>query len=150
MRPLQAKSVYGLAIPGLSDEDWLDYAHQGYRENAAGVPVPDMDPKISEAFKTPVTAPADMWPLFSMIKSVPMLVIRGALSDLLSAATVERMARENPDLKHITVANRGHAPLLNEPECRARHRCLRSTTRRGGRQCDKQTLEQETFRGTGV
>jgi pimeloyl-ACP methyl ester carboxylesterase len=113
----QAKSVYDIALPGLTDEDWLAYAHQGYRENAEGIPVPDMDPRISEAFKTPSTAPADMWPLFAVIKSVPLLVIRGALSDLLSAATVERMAREHPGLKHITVANRGHAPLLNEPEC---------------------------------
>ena len=50
---------------------------------------------------------------------VRLLVIRGALSDLLSAATVARMAREKPDLQHITVANRGHTPLLNEPECLA-------------------------------
>lgn len=113
----QAKSVYSIALPGLTDEDWLAYAHQGYRENAEGIPVPDMDPRISEAFKAPTTAPADMWPLFAMIKSVPLLVIRGGLSDLLSAATVERMAREHPGLEHITVANRGHAPLLNEPEC---------------------------------
>ncbi|HWX81017.1 MAG TPA: alpha/beta hydrolase [Steroidobacteraceae bacterium] len=113
----QAKSIYGLAIPGLTDEDWLAYAHQGYRENADGIPVPDVDPKISEAFKAPPTTPADMWRLFSLTKSVPLLVIRGALSDLLSAATVERMAREHPKLKHITVANRGHAPLLNEPDC---------------------------------
>jgi pimeloyl-ACP methyl ester carboxylesterase len=48
-----------------------------------------------------------------------MLVIRGGLSDLLSAATVARMAREKQDLWHITVANRGHTPLLNEPECLA-------------------------------
>jgi hypothetical protein len=27
------------------------------------------------------------------------------------------MAREKPDLQHLTVANRGHTPLLNEPEC---------------------------------
>src|SRR5579863_5451205 len=113
----QAKNIYGLAFPGLTDEDWLAYARQGYRENADGIPEPDVDPKISEAFKAPAAAPADMWPLFAMIKSVPMLVIRGALSDLLSAATVERMAREKPVLEHITVANRGHAPLLNEPEC---------------------------------
>jgi hypothetical protein len=46
-----------------------------------------------------------------------MLVIRGALSDLLSATTLARMASEKPDLRHITVANRGHTPLLNEPEC---------------------------------
>ena len=45
-----------------------------------------------------------------------MLVVRGALSDLLNEATVARMAREKPDLQHVTVPNRGHAPLLNEPE----------------------------------
>lgn len=115
----QAKSVYGLALPGLSDADWLDYAHRGYRENAAGVPVPDMDPRIADAFKNSPTAAPDLWPLYAQIKSVPMLVIRGALSDLLSAATVVRMAREKPELQHITVANRGHTPLLNEPECLA-------------------------------
>jgi len=113
----QAKSIYGLALPGLTDEEWLDYARQGYRENADGIPVPDIDPKISEAFKTPSTAARDMWPLYSLIKGVPLLVIRGAMSDLLSAATVARMAREKKDLQQIAVANRGHAPLLNEPEC---------------------------------
>jgi pimeloyl-ACP methyl ester carboxylesterase len=113
----QAKSVYGLALPGLTDADWLDYARCGYRENTNGVPVPDMDPKISEAFKNTSTAAPDMWPLYAQIKSVPMLVIRGALSDILSAATVARMALEKPDIMHIEVANRGHTPLLNEPQC---------------------------------
>ena len=60
-----------------------------------------------------------MWPLFAGIKAVPMLVIRGALSDILSAATLDRMAREAPQLVQLTVANRGHTPLLDEPECLA-------------------------------
>jgi len=113
----QAKKIYGLALPSLSDQEWLEYARNGYRENAKGFPVPDMDPKISEAFKTVSTAPADMWPIYSHIAGVPMLVIRGATSDILSAATLARMAREKPDLQQVTVANRGHAPLLNEPDC---------------------------------
>jgi len=113
----QAKGAYGLALPGLTDEEWLTYAKQGYREDAAGIPVPDVDPAISGAFKNPPATPADLWPVFAQIKGVPLLVIRGALSDLLSAGTVERMAREKPDLRHITVANRGHAPLLDEPTC---------------------------------
>ena len=114
----QAKSVYGLALPGLTETEWLDHARRGYREDAAGVPVIDMDPKIAEAFKAPIpAAPADLWPLYARIQGVPMLVIRGALSDLLSAATVARMVREQPQVEHVTVANRGHAPLLNEPEC---------------------------------
>jgi pimeloyl-ACP methyl ester carboxylesterase len=57
--------------------------------------------------------------LFAEIRGVPMLVIRGALSDLLSAATVARMVREKPEVEELTVANRGHTPLLDEPECLA-------------------------------
>lgn len=113
----QAKSVHSAAAPDLTDRDWLDFARRTYRENAQGVPVPDMDPRISDAFRNPSTAPTDMWPLYAQIKCVPLLVIRGALSDLLSAATVERMAREKPDLQTATVPNRGHAPILDEPEC---------------------------------
>jgi pimeloyl-ACP methyl ester carboxylesterase len=113
----QAQSVYGLAVPGLTDAEWLDYARCGYRENANGVPAPDMDPKIGEAFKNTSAAAPDMWPLYAQIKGVPMLVIRGSLSDILSAATVARMVREKPDLVHIEVADRGHTPMLNEPQC---------------------------------
>ncbi|HVW67959.1 MAG TPA: alpha/beta hydrolase [Steroidobacteraceae bacterium] len=115
----QAKSVHEASYPDLTDAQWLDYARRNYRENDAGVPVPDMDPLIASGFRTPPTEPLQMWPLYAQIKRVPMLVIRGALSDLLSAATVDRMLREKPDLQHITVANRGHTPLLTEPECLA-------------------------------
>jgi len=113
----QARGVYASAIPGLSDAQWLEFAQRGYRENAAGVPVPDMDPRIAEALKSPPKAAPDLWPLFAKLGRVPMLVFRGAMSDILSAATVTRMAREHPDLEHITVANRGHTPLLDEAEC---------------------------------
>jgi pimeloyl-ACP methyl ester carboxylesterase len=115
----QTKSVNQAAMPDLTEAQWLDYARRGYRESAAGVPVPDMDPQIATGFKKPPTGPLQMWPLYAQIANVPMLVIRGALSDLLSAATVERMAREKPDLEQLTVANRGHVPLLDEPECRS-------------------------------
>jgi len=113
----QAKSVYGLALPDLTDAEWLEYARQAYREDSEGRPVPDMDPAIAKAFGAPSAAPADLWPLFAQIKNTPILVIRGATSDILSAATVERMAREKPDLERLTVANRGHTPLLTEREC---------------------------------
>jgi pimeloyl-ACP methyl ester carboxylesterase len=45
-----------------------------------------------------------------------MLVIHGAFSDILSVGTLERMQREKPDLERVTVGNRGHVPLLDEPE----------------------------------
>jgi len=113
----QAKSVYGFALPGLSDAEWLEYARRGYRENAAGEPIPDVDPKIAQALQQPAGTPPDLWPLYAVLRNTPMLVIRGALSDILSAATLERMVREKPDVHQLTVAGRGHAPLLDEPEC---------------------------------
>ena len=45
-----------------------------------------------------------------------MLVVRGALSDILSADVLARMQREKPDLESITVERRGHVPLLDEPQ----------------------------------
>jgi pimeloyl-ACP methyl ester carboxylesterase len=113
----QTKAVNQASAPDLTDAQWLEYARRNYRENAAGVPVLDMDPQIAAGFKNPPTGPLQMWPLYAQITGVPQLVIRGALSDLLSAATVDRMAREKPDLEQLTLANRGHVPLLNEPEC---------------------------------
>jgi pimeloyl-ACP methyl ester carboxylesterase len=112
----QTKSVYGAALPGLTEAEWLDYARCGYRENQVGVPARDVDPAVGKAFGNATAARPDLWPLFVQI-AAPTLVIRGALSDILSAATVERMAREKPRLETLVVAHRGHTPLLNEPEC---------------------------------
>jgi pimeloyl-ACP methyl ester carboxylesterase len=113
----QAKAVHEKALPDLTDAQWMEYARRNYRENTHGVPVPDMDPQIAAGFMQPAISPFQMWPLWAQITGVPMLVIRGGLSDLLSAATVERMRREKPDLEHVTVPNRGHTPLLDEFEC---------------------------------
>ena len=57
-----------------------------------------------------------MWLAFGQLRNVPALALRGAHSDLLSAATFERMRREVPSLVAVTVPNRGHAPQLDEPE----------------------------------
>ena len=59
--------------------------------------------------------PPDLWPYFRALRRVPVLALRGALSDVLSAETFERMALAKPDLLRVTVPNSGHAPTLNEP-----------------------------------
>ncbi len=78
----------------------------------------DADPLIGEALRAaaPAATP-DLWPLWRALRDVPALAIRGALSDILSAATFARMKIENPDLQQLLVINRGHVPLLDEPEC---------------------------------
>jgi len=44
-----------------------------------------------------------------------VLAVRGALSDILSAATLKRMGRELKGLQAVTVPRVGHAPTLEEP-----------------------------------
>jgi pimeloyl-ACP methyl ester carboxylesterase len=113
----QVRAVYGAAWPGLEASRWEKIARASYRADAHGVLQPDADPLIAELLKDTSRAAPDLWPLWGAIAKVPMLAIRGAHSDILSAATLARMQREKPDLRVLTVANRGHAPLLDEPEC---------------------------------
>jgi pimeloyl-ACP methyl ester carboxylesterase len=111
------RMVYGPALPGLDEARFEKLTRAGYRADALGVPQSDADPLIAEPLKDASKAAPDLWPLWGAIAKVPMLAIRGAQSDILSAATLARMRREKPDLRTLTVANRGHAPLLDEPGC---------------------------------
>jgi pimeloyl-ACP methyl ester carboxylesterase len=120
----QAKQIHGPSLPDFTDADWLRFARCTYRDGADGVPVPDMDPRIGDAVRTSPAPLPDLWPLFRALATVPTLVIRGALSDILSTATLERMQREKPDLETLVLPGRGHAPTLDEPEARAAIRRL--------------------------
>jgi pimeloyl-ACP methyl ester carboxylesterase len=113
------RGVYGAAWPGLSEARWERIARLSYRENAVGVPEADADPLIGEVARSSSGVAPDLWPLWGTLAALPILVIRGAHSDILGAATLERMQREKPDLAVLTVAGRGHAPLLDEPGCLA-------------------------------
>jgi pimeloyl-ACP methyl ester carboxylesterase len=58
----------------------------------------------------------DLWPLFAGMASIPLLLIRGELSDLLAMACVERMQEIAPAMQVVQVPRRGHAPMLDEAE----------------------------------
>ena len=115
----QTQAVYGTVWPETAAQRWAALARRGYREDAAGIPHADADPLIGEAMRSAPAAAPDLWPLWARLADLPILAIRGALSDILSVQTFERMRAEKPDLEQITVANRGHVPLLDEPECTA-------------------------------
>jgi pimeloyl-ACP methyl ester carboxylesterase len=104
-------------FPGFTREDWLRFAHRTFREDADGKFRPDYDPAIGEGTRSGSAVPADLWPLWTALSRIPTLVIRGELSDILSEKTLAEMAKRKPDLEILRVANRGHAPTLDEPEC---------------------------------
>jgi len=115
----QARSVYGSALSDVSDARWDVLVRRSYRANAQGVPEVDADPLIGEPLRNTSTTAPGLWPLWQTLARVPILAIRGMHSDILSVPTLARMQQEKPDLEVLTVANRGHTPLLDEPECLA-------------------------------
>jgi pimeloyl-ACP methyl ester carboxylesterase len=104
------------AFENHTHDDWLRMAKRSCREENGEI-VFDYDMAIAMPFNTPSPAPAfDMWPLFAALGQKPLLVIRGAKSDLLSAAAAEKMQGVVPGMKLAVVPGVGHAPELNEPE----------------------------------
>jgi pimeloyl-ACP methyl ester carboxylesterase len=115
----QTQTMFGTAWPNLSAQRWSALTRRGYREDGKGGLNVDADPMIGEMLRAAPAASANLWPFWKALRGVPMLAIRGAQSDILSAATFAKMKLENPDLGQLEVAQRGHAPLLDEPECLA-------------------------------
>ena len=120
----QARLVNGAALPDFAAADWMRFARAAYRDDGAGRPVLDMDPRIGDAIREANGPTPDLWVLFRALGSVPTLVLRGELSDLLSSATLAKMQAAKPDLRAVVVPRRGHAPTLDEAECRAAIRSL--------------------------
>ena len=106
-------------FPDYAEADWLAFAKRTYRETDDGRVVLDYDPAITRTVndvKPTFRRRFAMWRLFGKLKKRPLLVIRGALSDILAPETAERMVKRHKNAKLVTVPNVGHAPILDEPE----------------------------------
>lgn len=102
--------------PDWSLEQWLVLVKRSHRLTPEGRIIPDYDSNIAQPFRLPGGAgAADLWPAFAALKSVPLLVVRGALSDILSARTAKRMVEKSEQASLVTIARVGHAPTLDEP-----------------------------------
>ena len=98
------------------EEDWLQMARGTYRRRNDGAIVYDWDEAILKPILSTVSHKIDLWPLFLALGKVPLVAVRGGLSDILSEPTFHRMAKVMPRLTQVTVAGVGHAPTLNETE----------------------------------
>ncbi len=104
-------------FPAFTIDDWLVMAKRALTLGDNGRIVFDYDMKIAEPFAKPGgEAGVDLWPGVRALAGKPVLVVRGALSDLFSAQTLAAMLAELPGASAVTVPQVGHAPTLDEPE----------------------------------
>jgi pimeloyl-ACP methyl ester carboxylesterase len=101
-------------FPRVSETEWIEVARQFFNE-AGGKPAAGYDPKLSHSLSVLDGPMPALWPQFEAMKRVPLMVLRGENSDILSAATVEEMRRRHPRITAHAVRWEGHAPLLRDP-----------------------------------
>ena len=101
-------------FPLLSEAEAEAFARQLFNERN-GRPAPGYDKKLAKCLSVLDGPMPALWPQFEALKRVPVMVVRGENSDLLSTATVDEMRRRHPALfASVTVPNEGHAPLLKD------------------------------------
>lgn len=95
---------------------WLEEARKLSVETTDGLRIP-YDPALRDAFLQAFEGPpVDLWPLFDGLQGLPLALIRGANSDLLTPETALKMRDRRPDMGFAEVPDRAHIPFLDEPE----------------------------------
>jgi pimeloyl-ACP methyl ester carboxylesterase len=109
------RGLFEKQFPRLSKGEWLAFARRTFKESEGRI-APDYDPKLSRILREiDVERPlAPMWKEFDALARIPLLLIRGANSDLLSRATVDAMRARRSDLDVLEVPDQGHPPLLTD------------------------------------
>lgn len=97
----------------LSDAQWRQLTEASLRRDGEGWRL-HYDPRIAQPLRAGEPADVDLWALWDLVAS-PVLVLRGATSDLLLPETAAEMARRGPRAEVIEVPGCGHAPALLEP-----------------------------------
>lgn len=103
--------------PTLRDEEWEALAQMWFNQNESGRPASSYDPNIGRALsEIDISKPIpEMWAHFDALGDKPMMVLRGENSDILSAATVQKMQSRSANVVAHTIQNEGHPPLLRDP-----------------------------------
>jgi pimeloyl-ACP methyl ester carboxylesterase len=107
------------AFPHNDEREWDKWAHRAFEEVEQYMLVPRYDPNIAVPLQTGKLKPTSLEARTGfrrLARGRPVLLVRGALSDLLEPRQVQWMQRTAPDLRYIEVPNVGHAPMLTEPQ----------------------------------
>jgi pimeloyl-ACP methyl ester carboxylesterase len=99
----------------LAPQDWIAFAQRTWREGH-GTLVPSHDPKLARALRGfSLERLPTLWDQFDALARTPLMVIRGANSDMLARPTLNEMLARREQLEVVVVPDQGHAPLLAEP-----------------------------------
>jgi pimeloyl-ACP methyl ester carboxylesterase len=112
---------FGSHFPKWGDADWLAFARRTFKETNGHI-VPDYDVRLATTLDaiTPERPLPPLWKEFDALARVPVMVVRGTNSDILSAATVEAMRARRRSLDVVEVADEGHPPRLIDPQTAGR------------------------------
>ncbi|MGE0767408.1 MAG: alpha/beta fold hydrolase [Hyphomicrobiaceae bacterium] len=100
-------------FPAVPEADWPEIARQWFNDDH-GQPSPGYDPMLGRSMSL-IDGPAPvLWPQFQALARVPIMAIRGELSDLLSEDTFNEMRHRHPAMETVKVRGQGHAPLLRD------------------------------------
>lgn len=111
---LRAEFIEG--FDGVPLSRWQEEVERHFIETPDGLTI-NYDPKLRDAFQAASEEAApDLWPMFDAFSGLPLALVRGANSELLSVETADEMSRRRPDMIRKDIANRAHVPFLDEPE----------------------------------
>jgi pimeloyl-ACP methyl ester carboxylesterase len=101
-------------FPSFGDAEWEAAARGTWTEDGTGRLALAYDPALARTLEglDPEAPLPSIWPLFEGLTRVPVLVLRGEHSDILSAETLSAMAKAHPDIEQVVVPGQGHAPML--------------------------------------
>lgn len=103
-------------FPNVPPEKWRRAVTHWFDDTADGLKI-NYDPKLRDAVLAHFSEPLpDAWPFFDALADLPLALVRGTNSDLLSDEAAQKMRARRPDLIYSAVADRAHVPFLDEPE----------------------------------
>ena len=107
------RRVMSTQFPNLTAVQWLAAARRAWQMKD-GALVPTYDVRLARTLASvDIERPIpSLWNEFDTLAAMPMLVIRGGNSDILSSETVAAMRARREQMEVIEVADQGHAPLL--------------------------------------
>ena len=120
--------IHGGFYPRLTQQGWENLAESWFCEKKGRL-APCFDQRLVRIFRKikPNKKLPELWMHYVALRRIPLLVLRGEHSDILSAETLDRMVALHHNCLALSVPDQGHAPLLwDRPSQTAIHKFIRN------------------------